>query len=240
MLRSIVRAAHGPSSPRCRARWSEGARAPPDLAAFHELQGLQLELDGAAPEKIRAAYARALELDPRTQALGRARPPAARIRPAARQSSSCGAAAADRRIRRRGSRARALRAAQGPTRRATARCSARPHPFAWEAPAELVSLDSSAERSPKTLERANRAARFGGGLPRWSAWARCTRSSAMRRRPRRSRAGEGPEGAPGGRIGSGKSRRYRAGPEKQASRVRRGVPRGPYLSSRSLRTFLFR
>ncbi len=168
-LRALVRFAHAAGKPALAERAVGAARAAhPEAAVSHECLGLQLELGGAAPDEARAAYARALELDPKNAgALAGLARLALGGDPAQALAFFDRAAAADPSDpdSKLGA-ARALRASGRPeeaAQRLDALLDA--HPFEAEAAAELVSIDlERGSATPKTLERARRAARFGGGI----------------------------------------------------------------------------
>lgn len=64
-LRAVVRFAKAAGQlDTARADVQAALKAHPDAAAFHEIQALLLEEEGAKPEEIRAAYEHALALDP--------------------------------------------------------------------------------------------------------------------------------------------------------------------------------
>jgi tetratricopeptide (TPR) repeat protein len=141
--------------------------AHPESGAFQEIRGLDLELSGAPIEAVRAAYARALELEPRNAwalaGLGRLAlgddPEAALVlfdRAAAADPSD-----PDPKLQA----ARAL-VASGQPAEAEARLDGMllEHPFEAAAAAERARLDlERGVATPRTLERARRAVRFGGG-----------------------------------------------------------------------------
>ena len=176
-LRALVRVAHKADEPEIARRAVDAAvAAHPEAAVFHEVRGLHLELSGAAPDEVRAAYARAVALDAGNAGalagLGRLaldRDPAQAValfdRAAAAEPSDPGPKLAA---------ARALRAS-GPPEAVARRLDALldQHPFEAEAAAELVSLDFEREVvTPRTLERARRAARFGGGIEAYEQLSR--------------------------------------------------------------------
>jgi tetratricopeptide (TPR) repeat protein len=168
-LRALVRFAHAAGEPAVARHAVEAALAErPEAAVFHEIHGLHLELAGAAPDEVGAAYARALSLDAANGGaligLGRLaldRDPAQALalfdRAAATEPFEPGPRLAA---------ARALRASGQPdeaARRLDALLDQ--HPYEAEAAAELVSIDlERGVATPRTLERARRAARFGGGV----------------------------------------------------------------------------
>jgi tetratricopeptide (TPR) repeat protein len=176
-LRALVRAAHAAGEPEVAGRAVDAALAArPDAAVFHEVRGVHLELGGAAPDEVGAAYARALALD-----AGNARALAglgrlALVRdPVAALSFFDRAAAADPSDP--GPKLGAVRAlrASGRPEEAARRLDAllEEHPLEAEAAGELVSLDL--ERggvTPRTLERARRAARLGGGVEAYEQLSR--------------------------------------------------------------------
>jgi len=171
-LRVLVRLAHAAGEPALAQRAVDAALAAhPAAAVFHEVQGLHRELGGAAPEEARAAYARALELDPGNAGalagLGRLVASSDPEQALALFDRAAAADPADPEARL--AAARALRASGRPEE-AARRLDAllEQHPFEWQAAAELVSLDlERGMPNAKTLERARRAARFGGGAPAW-------------------------------------------------------------------------
>lgn len=166
--RALVRFSHVAGKPELAQRAVDAALAAhPEAATSHETLGLQLELGGAEPAKTRAAYARALERDPENAGalagLGRVvrdQDPAQALelfdRAAAADPSD-----PDPKLEA----ARALRAigrAEQAEQRLDALLDA--HPFEAVAAMESVSLDlERGIATPKTLERARRAVRFGGG-----------------------------------------------------------------------------
>jgi Tfp pilus assembly protein PilF len=167
-LRSFVSFAHeADDTTKARAALRVALAAHPDEGAFQEIRGLDLELAGGDSEAARAAYARALELQPNQAlalaGLGRlalASDPAAALdyfdRAAAADPTDPAAKLAA---------ARAV-AASGDPVAATGRLDALllQHPYEIDAATERARLDL--ERgvvTPQTLERAQRAVRFGGG-----------------------------------------------------------------------------
>lgn len=168
-LRALVRLAHAAGEAEVARREVAGALAArPEAAVFQEVQGLHLELAGAEAGQVRAAYARAVALDARNAGalagLGRlalAADPAAAFalfdRAAAADPTDPGPKLAA---------ARALRA-NGRPEAAAQRLDAllAEHPFELEAASELVALALELDAvTSQTLERARRAARFGGGV----------------------------------------------------------------------------
>jgi tetratricopeptide (TPR) repeat protein len=167
-LRALVELAHQAGDPAAAdAALNAAIGAHPQSGVFQEIRGLQLELSGAPREAVRAAYERALELEPRNSrtlsglgrlALGDAPEQALGWfdRAAAADPSDPGAKLGA---------ARAL-AANGQTDRAAERLDGLllAHPYQAEAAAERTRLDlERGVATPRTLERAQRAARFGGG-----------------------------------------------------------------------------
>jgi Flp pilus assembly protein TadD len=170
VLRAIVHYAHAAKKPEVsRAMVAKALTAHPRAAVFHELQGLQLELDGAPAEKVRAAYERAVELDPQNAGaiagLGRLVLASDAVAAAALFERAALADPSDPAPKL--AAARAMRAAGHPdeaVRRFEALLDQ--YPVEWEPAAELVALDlERGTVTARTLERAARAARFGGGLP---------------------------------------------------------------------------
>jgi tetratricopeptide (TPR) repeat protein len=167
-LRALVRFSHeAGETAATRAALQTTLAAHPDSSAFQEIRGLDLELSGAPAEAVRVAYARAVELEPRNAwalaGLGRL---ALGDDPETALVFFDRAADADpldpepKLLA-----ARALAASEKPSE-AGERLDALllEHPFEAEAAAERARLD--VERgiaTPRTLERARRAARFGGG-----------------------------------------------------------------------------
>jgi tetratricopeptide (TPR) repeat protein len=167
-LQALVRFAHEAGRPTAASSVVEAAvAAHPESGALQAVQGLQLELSGAPPEAVRAAYEEALELSPENPwalaGLGRlalAGDPDGALgwfdRAATRDPSDpepkLGAA-------------RAL-AASGKAEPAAERLDALllAHPFEAQAAAERARLDlGRGVATARTLERARRAVRFGGG-----------------------------------------------------------------------------
>jgi tetratricopeptide (TPR) repeat protein len=167
-LRALVRLSHEAGPPdAAEPAVAAALRAHPDAAAFHEIHGLWLELHDAPPAEVRAAYERALEID---AADARALAGLARIALAGDPERALSffdrAAAADpgdvEALR---GAAQALRAS-GRAGAAEERLEAllRAHPYDAAAAAELARLQlERGEASERTLERAKRAVRFGGG-----------------------------------------------------------------------------
>jgi len=167
-LEALVRQAIAADRPESASRVVEAALAAhPESADFHWIRGLQLELEGAAPERVWAAYSRAVELDPHQaralEGLGRlmlSRDPEAALgffdRAAASDpddvAASLGAARALITIDRGEEAARRLESLLEDA------------PLESEAAAELAALDlARGVVREVTLDAARRAARFGGG-----------------------------------------------------------------------------
>jgi tetratricopeptide (TPR) repeat protein len=168
-LRALVRFAHAAGEPEVGRRAVDAALAArPEAAVFHEVRGIHLEHADAAPDEVRAAYARAMALDAGNAGalagLGRlalGRDPAAAL-PFFDRAAAVDPADPSPKL----AAARALRAS-GEPEEAARRLDAllEEHPFEAEAAAELVSLDlERGVATARTLERARRAARFGGGV----------------------------------------------------------------------------
>lgn len=169
-LRALVRFAHAAGEVEVADRAVSTARlVHPEAAVFHEIRGLHLELSGAAPETVHAAYFRAIELDPRNPGalagLGRL---ALANNPKSAIALFDAAASADPSDPLPELRAARAVFASGRVEEANQRLNLllERHPFFAEAAAELAShdLDAGAVTS-NTLERGLRAARFGGGAP---------------------------------------------------------------------------
>jgi tetratricopeptide (TPR) repeat protein len=167
-LRALVRFADAAGEPAvAQAHVDAALAAHPDASVLHELRGLHLELSGAQTDEARAAYTQAVALDAGNAGalagLGRL---ALRTDPAQALAFFDRASAANPSDPRpRLAAARALRAAGRPEE-ATQRLDALldEHPLEAEAASELVSLAlEGGIVTPKTLEHARRAVRFGGG-----------------------------------------------------------------------------
>jgi tetratricopeptide (TPR) repeat protein len=167
-LRAIVRFSHrAGETAEARVEVQAIFAAQPDSGEIQAIRGLDLELSGAPAEAVRAAYARALELEPGNAwalaGLGRL---ASGADPEAALSFFDRAASADPSDP--GPKLQAARAlvASGELERAERRLDALllEHPFEAEAAAECARLDlERGVATPRTLERARRAVRFGGG-----------------------------------------------------------------------------
>jgi tetratricopeptide (TPR) repeat protein len=167
-LRSFVRFGHAAGDPaQAQAALRAALAAHPKSGAFQEIRGLDLELSGAEAEAVRAAYTRALELQPNhapaLTGLGRltlASDPTAAI-----DYFDRAAAAEPEDPASKLEAARAV-AAGGDPAAAAERFDALllKHPWEGEAAAERARLDlDRGVATPQTLERARRAVRFGGG-----------------------------------------------------------------------------
>jgi tetratricopeptide (TPR) repeat protein len=167
-LRALVRFSHeSGETAATQAALRTILAAQPDSGAFQEIRGLDLELSGAPVEAVRAAYARALELEP-----GNARALASLGRLALGDDPEAALGFFDRAVAADPSdpdpklqAARAL-VASGKLAQAGERLDGMllEHPFEAEAAAERARLDlERGVATPRTLERARRAVRFGGG-----------------------------------------------------------------------------
>jgi len=139
----------------------------PDSGAFQAIHGLDLELSGAPVEETRAAYERALELEPRSAGalLGLGRLAVAEDPEAALGFFDRAAAVDPGDPEPKLLAARVLVAGSKPAQ-AAERLDALllAHPFEAEAATERARLDlERGTLTPRTLERARRAVRFGGG-----------------------------------------------------------------------------
>jgi len=169
-LRALVRFAHAAGEVEVADRAVSTARlVHPEAAVFHEIRGLHLELSGAAPEAVHAAYLRAVELDPGNPGalagLGRL---ALANDPKTAVSLFDSAALADPSDPLPELLAARALLANGHVEEANQRLNRLlgRHPFIVEAAAELASHDLAVGVvTSDTLERGLRAARFGGGAP---------------------------------------------------------------------------
>jgi tetratricopeptide (TPR) repeat protein len=167
-LRTFVSLSHEAGNPAAADDAVKAALdAHPRSSALHEIRGLHLELSGAAREEARAAYERALELEPRnaraSTGLGRL---ALGDDPQAALAWFDRAAAADPADAEPELGAASALAASGELDRAAERLDALlvEHPLDAQAAAERARLDlDRGIATPGTLERARRAVRFGGG-----------------------------------------------------------------------------
>jgi tetratricopeptide (TPR) repeat protein len=168
VLRGIVESSHRVGHADEARRVVQKIRAAhPDSSVYQEIHALDLELSGAPPQDVKAAYARALELD-----AGNARALAALGRLTAGEEPEKALALFDRAAAADPSDADAKLAAAriliatGKPGEAEQRLDALliEHPFEGAAAAERARLDlEKGVATPQTLERARRAVRFGGG-----------------------------------------------------------------------------
>jgi tetratricopeptide (TPR) repeat protein len=167
-LRALVQFSHAAGETAAtEAAVEETLAARPDSGAFQEIRGLDLELSGAPTEAVRAAYTRALDLEPRNAlalaGLGRL---AMDDDPAAALVLFDRAAAADPSDPDPKFQAARALAASEQIAEAQQRLDEilLEHPFEAEVAAERARLDlERGIATPRTLDRALRAARFGGG-----------------------------------------------------------------------------
>jgi len=167
-LRALVRFSHqAGETAATREALQAILEAQPDSGAFQEIRGLDLELSGAPAEAVHAAYARALAFEPdNAQALAGLGRLALGDDPEAAlgffdRASAADPSDPDPKLQA----ARAL-VASGKPAQAEERLDALllEHPFEAEAAAERAWLDlERGVATPRTLERARRAVRFGGG-----------------------------------------------------------------------------
>jgi len=206
-LRAFVRFSHeSTEADATRQAIEKILAAHPDSGVFQEIRGLDLELSEAPVEAVQSAYARALELEPRSPyalaGLGRL---ALVGDPAAALAFFDRAAAADPSDPDPKLEAARALIASGRFDEAGRRLDQLllAHPFDAEAAAERASLDlEHGVATAQTLERARRAARFGGGaealdlLSRVYAERDDPESAALAaERARALRAAEASEGA---------------------------------------------
>jgi tetratricopeptide (TPR) repeat protein len=152
------------------ARVEPGLAAHPDAAVFHALHGAALAANGADPAAVRAAYQRALEIDP---AQHRALVGLAELEAKAGAGDAAlalyeRAAKTDPDDRASPRAAADLLAAQGSPEQAEARLTAllREHPYDAQAALRLAELRlARGAGGAATEELARRAVRFGGGEP---------------------------------------------------------------------------
>lgn len=167
-LRAVVLYSHRAGvAAKTRAEYEKILAGQPDSSAFQEIRGLHLELSGAPAEEVKAAYLHAVELDP-----GNARALAALARLAAGSDPEAALGYFDRAAAADPSdpdlklgAAKAL-VASGKLAEAGQRLDALllEHPFVAAAALERARLDlERGVATPQTLERAQRAVRFGGG-----------------------------------------------------------------------------
>jgi len=139
----------------------------PDSGVFQEIRGFDLELSGAPAAAVRAAYARAVELEPRNpQALASLGRLESSDDPEAALALFDRAAAADPSDPAPKLEAARALIASGKLAEAEQRLDGLllEYPLEAEAAAERAQLDlSRGIATPRTLERARRAVRFGGG-----------------------------------------------------------------------------
>ena len=155
-----------------------GLAAHPQAAVFHEIRGLARERNGAPREAVRAAYERAVELDPENAdalaGLGRlASDSEAALAFYDRAAAADPEAAAPQQA------AAELLVALGRREEAEQRLAEllEKHPYDAEAATRLAELrlERGAE-TDRTLELARRAARFGGGADAYELLGRVHRS----------------------------------------------------------------
>jgi len=152
--------------------------AHPDAAVFHEIRGIALEQRGSPGEEVRAAYGRALELDPENAlalaGLGRlAADPQAALDLYTRAAAADPADPAPQRA------AAELLVGLGRREEAERRFAELlgEHPYDAAAAAHLAELLLAREaETDRTLELARRAVRFGGGPEAYELLARVHRS----------------------------------------------------------------
>lgn len=168
-LRALIRYAYAAGQPRVPEQvLAQTLSAHPDSSALQEIRGFDLELSGAPPEQVRAAYQKALDLQPANAlalaGLGRM---TLKDDPAAAVALFDRAAAADPsdpdpKL----AAARAL-IASGRSDEAAQRLDALllEHPYEAAAAEERARLDlAQGQVTPRTVERAQRAVRFRGGV----------------------------------------------------------------------------
>jgi tetratricopeptide (TPR) repeat protein len=167
-LRAFVRFAHeAGDTTEAQTALERALVAHPDFGAFQEIRGLDLELSGAPRETVRAAYLRALELQPANaralEGLGRLALDDDPVEATAFFDRAAATDPSDPTPRREA--ARALAASDRPDE-AAERLDALllSHPSEAEAAAMRARLDlERGIATERTLERARRAVRFGGG-----------------------------------------------------------------------------
>jgi len=168
-LRAVVRFSHEAGERATPPELPTALVAHPESGTFQEIRGLDLELSGAPAEAARAAYARALELEPQNAGalagLGRL---ALDSDPAQALGYFDRAAAADPSDPEPDLHAARALVASGNPAAAAERLDAllEQHPLEVEAALLRASLDlERGVATDRTLERARRAVRFGGGVP---------------------------------------------------------------------------
>jgi tetratricopeptide (TPR) repeat protein len=167
-LRSVVLYSHRAGiAASARPEYEKILESQPDSSAFQEIRAFDLELSGAPADEVKAAYLRALELDPGNAlaltALGRL---SVDSDPEAALGYFDRAAAADASNPDPDLGAAKALVALGRAAEAGQRLDALllEHPFVAAAAAERARLDlERGVATPQTLERAKRAVRFGGG-----------------------------------------------------------------------------
>jgi len=167
-LRAVVRYSHeAAENAATREAIQQTLALQPDSGAFQQIRGLELELSGAPAADVRAAYARAVELEPGNpealSSLGRLE---LSDDPEAALALFDRAAAADPSDPAPQLEAARALIASGKLAEAEQRLDGLllEHPLDAEAAAERVRLDlARGIATPRTLERAQRAVRFGGG-----------------------------------------------------------------------------
>lgn len=166
-LRDLVRFSYAAGERATPRELRAALAAHPESGAFQAIRGLDLELSGKSPEAGRAAYSRALELDPNDAlalaGLGRL---LAKTAPEQALALLERAAAADPSDPAPALEAARVLQAAGKADQAAERLDAllRIHPLEAEAAALRATLDlERGIATDHTLERARRAARFGGG-----------------------------------------------------------------------------
>ena len=167
-LRSVVQFSYrADKTAETRATYLKILAAHPDSSEFQEIRALDLELSGAPPEAVKAAYARALELGPENAnalaSLGRL---TSSDDPAKALDFFDRAAAADPSDPDPKLAAARILIATGKLDQAEQRLDALllEHPLEAAAAAERARLDlERGVATPSTLERTRRAVRFGGG-----------------------------------------------------------------------------
>lgn len=208
-LRALVRFSRGEGQGQeAEATVRAALRAHPEAPAFHEILGLSLELRGAPDDRVREAYARAVELDADNAralaGLGRLAQGGDPGEALALFDRATAAEPSDPEPQR--DAARAL-IAQDQLHAAEERLEAllEDHPYEGGAAAQLVELHlARGLGTDRTLELAHRAVRFGGGAEALDLLSRVHRQrqepdlaarAAARARALRERRGDGPSEA---------------------------------------------